>query len=164
MKQHALHSALSSHLNIYFLLSATLLLTACTPAPTGPPVVPAEGTVLLDDKPLSGANVMFEPQGDTRGDRGSFATTDANGKFAIASPDGKRKGTAVGHYKVVINKLVTPEGKDFVPDPNSGPEDTGGFREVLPKTYSDAAVSTLTAEVPPTGTKTLEFKLKSKQK
>src|SRR5262245_37712963 len=117
MQQHAIHHALSSRSNIYLFPSALLLLTAsCNSAPSGPPVVPAEGTVLLDDKPLSGANVMFNPQGETRGDRASYAKTDPNGKFAIASPDGKRKGTAVGNYQVVINKLVTPDGKDFVPD------------------------------------------------
>jgi hypothetical protein len=127
-------------------------------------LVPAEGVVLLDDKPLGNANVMLVPQGETRGDRGSFGRTDATGKFAVASPDGKRKGTAVGSYRIVISKFVKPDGSDFIPDPNVGPDETGGYKELLPVTYSDAAQSTLTAEVPAGGTKGLEFKLKGKKK
>jgi len=139
-------------------------LSGCGGAAAGPELVPAEGVVLLDDKPLANANVMFVPKGETRGDRASFGKTDAAGKFAVASPDGKRKGTAVGSYQVVINKLVKPDGSDFVPDPNAGPEDTGGFKELLPAMYSDQAQITLAAEVPAGGTKGLEFKLRGKRK
>jgi hypothetical protein len=146
------------------LAASVALIGGCSSSTSGPPVVPAEGTVLLDDKPLPNANVMLVPKGETRGDRASFGKTDATGKFAVASPDGKRKGTAVGSYQVVINKLVKPDGSDFVPGPNAGPEDTGGFKELLPVTYSDPAQSMLTTEVPAGGTKGLEFKLRSKRK
>jgi hypothetical protein len=136
----------------------------CGSADTGPPVVPAEGVVLLDGKPLAKANVRLIPRGETKGDRAIYATTDSAGKFAAASPDGKRKGAAVGSYQVVINKLVKPDGSDFVPDPNAGPEDTGGWRELVPSAYSDDSRSELAAEVPAGGIKTLEFKLSSKKK
>jgi hypothetical protein len=135
--------------------------SGCNPAPSGPPLVPAEGVVTLDGKPLAGAQVMFDPQGETRG-QALFGKTDSAGKFALASADRKRTGAAVGEYKVIINKLIKPDGSDFIPDPNSGPDDTGGFRELLPAAYSDQAQSQLRAEVPPSGTKTLEFKLNSK--
>jgi len=141
-----------------------LCFTGCQPAAKGPPLVPVEGLVTLDGKPLAGANVMLVPRGETRGDKAFYAKTDSAGKFIAASADGKQKGAAVGNYQVVLNKLVKPDGSDFVPDPNSGPEDTGGFRELLPPAYSDASKSTLTADVPDGGTKNLEFKLNSKQK
>jgi len=141
-----------------------MLVGGCQPASKGPPLVSAEGIVTLDGKPLAGANVMLVPRVETRGDKAFYAKTDAAGKFVAASADGRQKGTAVGNYQVVINKLVKPDGSDFVPDPNSGPEDTGGFREMLPAAYSDAAKSVLTADVPEGGTKSLEFKLNSKQK
>jgi hypothetical protein len=150
----------------FVLLAAVLMLSAacgCSSQAGGPPLVPAEGTVMLDGKPLSGAEVLFEPRGETRG-QAVFGRTDAAGKFTLAAPDGKRKGAAVGGYRVVINKLVKPDGSDFVPDPNLGPMDTGGFRELLPAAYSDLGQSQLTAEVPEGGTKTLEFKLNSKAK
>jgi len=141
-----------------------VLLGGCSSAPPGPPLVPVEGIVTLDGKALAGANVMLVPRGETRGDKAFYAKTDAAGKFLAASADGRQKGAAVGNYQVVINKLVKPDGSDFIPDPNSGPEDTGGFRELLPSAYSDAARSTLTADVPDGGTKNLEFKLNSKQR
>jgi hypothetical protein len=143
-------------------LALPIIAAGCSAAVEGPPFVPVEGTVLLDSKPLSGAEVTFEPQGDTPGHLALFGRTDAAGKFSLHTPDGKRTGAAVGEYKVVVNKLVRPDGSDFIPDPNSGPMDTGGFREVLPVSYSDTAQSQLTATVPDGGTKTLEFKLKSK--
>ena len=148
---------------LLFGAGCVLFLGACTPAASGPALVPVEGVVTLDDKPLVNANVMLMPRGETRG-QAVFAKTDANGKFAASSPDGKLKGATVGSYQVVINKLVKPDGSDFVPDPNAGPEDTGGFRELLPAGYSDQAQSTLAAEVPEAGAKSLEFKLKSKRR
>jgi hypothetical protein len=146
-------------------IGAFLTLTnGCGSSAKGPPLAPAEGTVLLDGKQLANASVMLVPRGETRGDKAFYGKTDASGKFAVTSADGKQKGAAVGNYQVLINKLVKPDGSDFVPDPNSGPEDTGGFRELLPASYSDSAKSVLTAEVPDGGTKTLEFKLNSKQR
>src|SRR5207247_148223 len=141
-----------------------LATVGCGSKTAGPPLVPVEGVVTLDGKPLAGANIMLQPRGETRGDRASFGKTDASGKFVITSADGKHKGAAVGNYQVVIGKLIKPDGSDFIPDPNSGPEDTGGFRQLLPAAYSDEAKSVLTAEVPDGGTKSLEFKLNSKQK
>jgi len=143
------------------LLSLTFVLSGCGSSNDGPPVVPAEGTVTLDGKALPKAEVMFEPTGKTLG-QAVFAKTDAEGKFVLGTPDGKRKGATVGEFRVVINKLVKPDGSDFVPDPNAGPMDTGGFRELLLPVYSDNAKSQLTASVPEGGSKTLEFKLKSK--
>jgi hypothetical protein len=140
---------------------ALIGLSSCNSAPSGPPLVPAEGIVTLDGKPLASADVILEPRGETRG-QAVFGKTDAAGKFAAASPDGKHKGAAVGNYHVVISKLVKPDGSDFIPDPKSGPEDTGGFRQLLPSAYSDGAQSQLTADVPDGGTKNLEFNLKSK--
>jgi hypothetical protein len=136
-------------------------LSGCSSLPAGPPLVPAEGVVTLDGKPLAGAQVMLEPRGETRG-QAVFAKTDGAGKFAVASPDGKQRGAAVGNYRVIISKLVKPDGSDFIPDPNSGPDDTGGFRQLLPSVYSDPVQTTLTADVPDGGTKSLEFKLNSR--
>jgi hypothetical protein len=148
----------------FLVLFAAVTLSGCGASSGGPGLVPVEGTVLLDDKPLANANVMLVPKGETRGDRASFGKTDAAGKFVVGSADGKKKGAAVGSYGVVINKLVKPDGSDFVPDPNAGLEDSGGWKELLPVSYSDPAQSTLTAEVPAEGTKGLEFKLKGKRK
>jgi hypothetical protein len=138
-------------------------LTGCSGGPVGPPLAPVTGTITLDGKPLGAADLIFVPQGDTQGQSG-VARTDADGKYELLTPDRKHKGVAVGSYRVVINKLVKPDGTDYVPDPNAGPIDTGGFKELLPKPYSDMGESTLEANVPEGGTKNLDFKLSSKKK
>jgi hypothetical protein len=142
-------------------LLSLALLFGCNTGQPGPKLVPAGGTVTLDGKPLGAADVMFVPQDETKG-QGGAARTDATGKFELLSQDRKKKGAAVGSYRVIISKLVKPDGTDFIPDPNSGPMDTGGFKELLPATYSDPNQTSLTAEVPDGGAAGLEFKLKSK--
>jgi len=144
-------------------LALVLLLTGCDSEPAGPPLAPVEGTVTLDGKPLGAADLMFVPQGETQG-QGGVAQTDKEGKFALLSQDRKHKGAPVGSYRVIINKLIKPDGTDFVPDPTAGPMDTGGFRELLPAAYSDMGKTQLEATVPEGGAKNLEFKLSSKLK
>jgi hypothetical protein len=138
-----------------------VIIAGCNRAPSGPPLVPAEGVVALDGKPLAAADVMFIPQGETPG-QAAVARTGADGKFQLLSADRKQKGAAVGNYKVIVSKLVKPDGSDYVPDPSAGPIDTGGFRELLPAAYTDQLQTPLSADVPAGGTKTLEFKLNSK--
>jgi hypothetical protein len=155
----------SSLMKLRDVLSVALavLLAGCNSEPQGPPLVPVEGTITFDGKPLGAADLMFVPQADTQG-QGGVAQTDKEGKFALLSQDRKHKGAPVGSYRVIINKLVKPDGSDFVPDPNAGPMDTGGFRELLPAAYSDMGQTQLEATVPAAGAKNLEFKLSSKLK
>jgi len=101
---------------------------------------------------------MFVPQGETKG-QGGVGRTDAAGKYELMTHDRKFKGVPAGSYRVIINKLVKPDGTDYVPDPNAGPMDTGGFRELLPAAYSDMGLTTLQADVPEGGKQDLNFKL-----
>jgi hypothetical protein len=140
---------------------SALLIAGCNSSPPGLKLVPVEGVITLDGKPLSGADIMFVPQGETKG-QGGVARSDASGKFQLLSQDRKLKGAPVGDYRVVMNKLVKPDGSDFVPDPNSGPMDTGGFKELLPPAYSDMGQTQLQAIVSDGGATNLEFKLNSK--
>jgi len=57
-----------------------LLLGGCSSGPPGPKLVPASGTVTLDDKPLASADVMFIPEDQTKG-QAAVARTDDGGKF-----------------------------------------------------------------------------------
>ncbi len=151
-----------AHCGCWFVLIAGLL-AGCNSAPEGPPLVPVSGTITLDGKLLAAADLIFVPQGDTKGQSG-VARTDAEGKYELVSADRTRKGVAIGSYRVVINKLVKPDGGDYVPDPNAGPMDTGGFKELLPATYSDREQAILEANVPEGGSKSLDFKLSSKKR
>ena len=147
-----------------FLLAGVLVVLAgCGSGPDGPPLVAVEGTVTLDGKALGKADLMFVPQGETKG-QGGVAQTNQDGRYALVSQDRKHTGAPVGEYRVIINKMVKPDGTDFVPDPNAGPMDTGGFRDLLPAAYSDMGQTTLTATVPAGGAKSIDFSLKSKGK
>ena len=130
-------------------LAAALLgcvVAGCTASPPGPAV---EGVVTLDGKPLAGANVQLVPQGETSGQTG-FGKTDAAGKFAIASADGKQRGAAPGDYKVVISKHVKPDGTDYVPKPDEDPM-LANYKELLPAVYSNPEQTKLKATVPTEG-------------
>jgi hypothetical protein len=137
------------------------LVAGCNSAPSGPKLVPVQGVVTLDGKPLGSADIMFVPQGDTKG-QGGVGRTDSAGKFELQSHDRKHKGAPVGTYRVIMSKLVKPDGTDYIPDPNAGPIDTGGFKELLPTAYSDMGQTKLESTIPDGGAKTLEFKLNSK--
>jgi len=139
------------------------LIAGCNRAPAGPKLEPVSGTITLDGKPLAAADLIFVPQGDTKGQSG-VARTDADGKYELMTPDRKHKGVAAGSFRVVINKLVKPDGSDYVPDPNAGPIDTGGFKELLPAVYSDMGQAELEANVPEGGATSLDFKLNSKKR
>lgn len=121
-----------------------------------PELVPLEGQVTLDGQPLSHGSVTFLPSGDTKG-RGGAAITDENGRYELEEQDGTL-GVVVGSYRVVVSKLVNPDGSDFTGE-DLGPMDTSA-RELLPAKYSDLSQSELTAEVPPGGGN-IDFQLTS---
>lgn len=86
------------------MLRASLLvclgLTACALAGCGGvKLVPVEGTVKLDGKPVDGATVTFISDD---GKWTAFGTTDSSGHFSLQSGD--KAGTLPGNYKVTVVK------------------------------------------------------------
>jgi hypothetical protein len=69
-------------------------------------VVPVSGTVTLDNKPLEGVVVIFQPvagPGVTDAGPGSSGVTDANGKFTLhLATDEKKAGAVVGQHRVTL--------------------------------------------------------------
>lgn len=127
------------------------------------PLIPVIGTVTLDGQPLDEADVNFVPEGSTLG-QGGYGRTGKDGTFKASTPFGE-PGLAAGSYRVVIQKLVTPDGKAFAGsvDPNIPPIEAP-YREVLPPTYSDQNASVLKANVSPELNKPINFALKSARK
>jgi len=124
-----------------------------------PPVVPVSGTVTLDGKPLANAGIVFIPTGQTRG--GTFSgATDENGHYELLDRE-SRKGTTVGEFKVICNKWVLPDGKDFPKDSKVSPLESNA-KELLPPRYSNEAQTQLKATVPAGGT-TVNFELKTRR-
>ncbi len=149
-------------LRVFWLMMPVLVLLAagCGSRKSNmPPLVPVEGVVILDGKPLAEANVQFHPVGNTQG-RGAAANTDADGRYSLISPDGS-KGAPVGDYKVVVSKLVMPDGSLFSAAEGVAPMDSPA-REAVPARYNDYERTVLTAKVPDGGG-TVDFPLTSRR-
>ena len=82
----------------------------CLGCSDGVKVVPAQGTVTLDGKPLDKLMVEFWPESE--GFR-SFGETDADGKFVLTTDDGEQQGASVGTHRVIV-KDVSVLGDKFL--------------------------------------------------
>jgi hypothetical protein len=100
------------------------------------------GAVTLDGNSLPNAMVRFIPQGNTPG-LGGTGRTDAKGKFVLADSQGG-KTIQPGEYKVVISRMLRPDGSD--PGPDFKPAESDA-RESLPPIYSSEMATTLKATV-----------------
>ncbi len=105
-------------------------------------LVPATGTITVDNKPGAGAVVEFVPKPGTPGNGGT-AFADDSGRYEIATPQGK-KGLAPGEYKVVVSYRRNADGS--APDPTVPPIESSAS-EWLPKKYSDREATQLNATV-----------------
>jgi hypothetical protein len=118
------------------------------------PLAPVSGIVTLDGRPLPDAHVGFEPTpkpGTNVAGPGSYATTDADGRFQLLSLD-KRPGAVTGVNRVSIRTFKAERGPDGEMKVLS--------QEVLPNRYTSG--SELTFEVPENGTDQANFELSLK--
>lgn len=90
------------------LLFGLISITGCS---GGPKLVPVEGFVKLDGKPVEGATVTFLAE---NGSTTFSGTTDAAGHFALQSGD--KIGAIPGTYKVTVLKSTTKPSAE-APDP-----------------------------------------------
>lgn len=149
-----------------FVCHACLLVFGCLPllgcgSDDGPKLVPVSGKVTLNGQPLSGAHVTFLPTGETRG-TGADGRTDAEGVFQLKARH-RGPGAVAGTYKVVISKMVKPDGSDITPE-DATPPVLSGAKEILPGQYSSHAAATLTASIPQEGTSDLKFEIKTSKR
>lgn len=119
------------------------------------------GTVTMDGKPLEKATVRFVPQAESGQGFGGSGLTDSAGKYELRSMAAEEEaviGTPPGKYKVVISKMVKPDGTvaDMMEPPMMS-----AARETIPLKYSDYSSTMLKEDVSSTGG-TYNFDLKSK--
>ena len=122
----------------FFMIGPVIMLLVATAAgcgPARPGLLPAEGVVMLDGKPLAEASVIFQP---TAGGRPATGVTDAEGRFKVGTFK-PRDGALPGTHVVTIARS---EG--------TSPSDT---RWISPKVYRLADQSGLSATVAPGATK-----------
>jgi hypothetical protein len=92
----------------------------------GTPLVPVDGLVTLDGKPVSGMIVSFAPEGETQGN-GALGYVGEDGRFSLTDARGE-PGVRVGQYRVSFypalknnlpeddpSGVVAPPGKSTVP-------------------------------------------------
>ncbi|MCA9131262.1 MAG: hypothetical protein KDB22_29460 [Planctomycetales bacterium] len=92
-------------------LSLICLVAGCS---SGVPTAEVEGVVTLDGKPLADIRVLFQPantDAETAG-MGSFALTDAEGKFTLKLSDSQENGAVVGKHTVVLSDKLSEDPED----------------------------------------------------
>jgi hypothetical protein len=123
--------------------------TGC--GPSRPALLPAEGVVTLDGKPLANAALVFQPKA---GGRPASGRTDATGRFSMGTFAAK-DGVLPGEHTVTIMAV-----EDVGPPPEKGSQSE--TRWVTPKRYSRADASGLSATVA-AGSKMFTFDLTSEE-
>lgn len=114
----------------------------------GPGLGYVEGVITLDDKPLDGAEVSFEPEGG----RPSIAFTDNEGHYVLMFT-GSQEGAVIGKHTVrILSARGASGGEGDEPKVESRPE-------LLPARYN--VDSELTVEVK-SGSNQCDFDLTSK--
>ena len=122
------------------------------------PIAPVSGTVYLNEKPLAGAHLLFQPQrkgNDVEAGPESIGRSDAQGRFTLSTIEPERKGAMIGKHRVSVT--IPEEESRF----GGGGETPGGGRPVytLPERYRLG--TELIVEVPKEGTDKLDLKLTS---
>ncbi|MBI5758394.1 MAG: hypothetical protein HZA46_07745 [Planctomycetales bacterium] len=148
------------------LLTCVVGNAGCSKGPAAPTfeLVPASGTVTLDGKPLTDADVSLVFQSPPpAGFSGSGGRTDASGKFQVLTDN--KPGTIVGKFKVMVSKQTMADGSPIKTDPTTGLDMEqlkmqGQLKENVPEKYTVAETTDLTADVAKGG-KEIELKLTS---
>lgn len=123
-----------------------------------PPVFPATGIVVYQDKPVAGATVMLESQSSDEKARGKVAIghTDSGGRFRVRTYK-EYEGAVAGPHRVSVTKFEYVENKPANADPNIDYPLIP--KPLLPERYKDFATSGLTATVTEQGPNSFRLKL-----
>ena len=124
----------------------------------GPKVVPVEGTVKLNGKPLDKILVEFLPTSD--GQR-SFAETDAEGHFKLTTDDGKKNGATVGKHKITL-KDTSVLGDKFMGRKAEDMDLAQGRKSRIAGRFQDPEKSKLSVEVSDSGKNNFDLEASAK--
>ena len=129
-------------------------------------LAPVSGLVTMDAKPLANVHVTFAPLGskdNINPGPGSHGLTDAEGRFVLTATRGKR-GAVVGKHRVSIEAAQEGESASGQAEQPDGAESEAAMRrrlaaslDAIPARYNRQ--STLTFDVPPSGTTQADFAL-----
>jgi hypothetical protein len=126
-----------------FVLVIVCGLVVATGCSQGPRMAEVEGTLKLNGTPLDKIQVEFWPEGN--GPR-SIGVTDAQGRFTLASDDGKRAGAVVGTHRIVLRD-VGVLGEEFLGRAGENVDMTKGRKPRLSADYGDPHKTPIKKEV-----------------
>jgi len=113
-------------------------------------LVPVEGKVTLDGKPLVGATIGMELVGGEKDFRLFMGESDRTGRYALRPFEHSGVGALPGEYHVMITSVQSPPGAH---------ELTVLPPERVPLAYCNGSQ---TISVPPTGTTAADFEMKTR--
>jgi hypothetical protein len=127
------------------------LAAVALPGCGGESLVPVEGLVTLDDKPLPNGTVILSPMRGT--DPGPFTgKTGADGRFALGPAGNEGGGAVAGEYTVMIaTVLSSPTADEMTPAPTQ--------QEIVPPMWRNGSQR---FTVPDGGTNEANFNMKSR--
>ena len=136
------------------LAAAALCLAAAGCGGRGYDVAPVSGTVTLDQRPVAGVHVGFQPMAPDeehlRPGPGSYGTTDENGRFRLEVVEPAQPGAVVGRHRV---RFALSEEMPAVED------DVG--QPTKPRLADRFLDGSITFDVPRGGTDHADFELES---
>ncbi len=137
-----------------------LALVGLTGCGNGPKFAAVSGRVTLNNQPLEGVSVDFQPVSgskDREAGPGSTGITDRDGRYTLYSQlDKSQAGAVVGKHQV---RIWAPEGTQDADADAPKPKGKKGAGPKIPGRYH--VNSELTFDVPADGTTTADFKLTS---
>lgn len=116
----------------------------------GPKLVPVEGAIMLDGKPLAGATIAMELVGGEKEFRLFSGEADVSGRYVIKPFESNRVGALPGEYHLMIKSVKAPPGAN---------EMTVLPKDPVPPEYQNGS-KTLT--VPEGGIKNADFAIKTR--
>lgn len=92
---------------------------------------PVRGQVMMGDKPIAEASVVFHPLTETSSTQRPVATTDQNGNFTLTTFD-REDGAPVGDYAITlelraprqVGEETVRDGRNLLPTKYARPETT----------------------------------------
>src|SRR5260370_12984815 len=144
------------------MVADALLLAASGCSKSELPVTEVIGTVTLDDKPLSGAQVVFYPKEDRRLDESIPSSTSATGAFTLSRNVQTDVILKPGTYRVLVGKFTRARPDDKAKEDPQADKDYDDYRgpNILPPIYNDKKNSPNVVEIK-SGDNEVKVELKS---
>ena len=157
-------------------VAMTFVASGCGGGAEVPDTAPVSGVITLDGAPVEGANVTFTPSSQDPEAKPAYGTTDANGKYTLATtvPGGKADGAVPGKHRITVTKIKAAETTDngsgeygtdsYVPAGATGvPQEDTGPEYIVPQRYGSKGTSGLEATVEASGENTFNFDLTTEE-